>query len=338
MAVALSTPDPAEQRNGPRSGSSLRRDVAMGCYTAAFVAQWVLWGFPVDTFLLFGWLLAAAMCWNIGQPWRYHVGWARDWGPILGLLLLYDFSRGFAENGRAPHVTEMIAADRALFGGQLPTVWLQQRLFDPVQAHWWDVIGSFVYMSHFVFSLGLAITLWLYRRRLWAAFMRRWFFLTALGLATYFLYPAAPPWWAAEAGYISENVARMSTRGWSAIGLDSTGRLLNHGQLLSNPVAAMPSLHSAFAALVALFLASLVAQKWWPLLLMYPVVMGLTLVYSGEHYVVDVLVGWAYVGVTWLAVSGAERWWRTRRARRALAAAPLSPTVSPPAVAPHERV
>lgn len=343
MALTSTTPDSVEQQHElPPKPGRRQRGFAMRCYAVAFIAQWLLWGLPVDRFLIFVWLLAAAVCWNIVQPWRYHLGWARDWSPILGLLLVYDYSRGFAENGRAPHITEMIVADRAMFGGQLPTIWLQQHFFDPSQVHWWDVVGAFVYMSHFVVSLGLGIALWLYRRQLWAAFMRRWFCLTALGLATYFLYPAAPPWWAAEMGYINETVARGSTRGWSAIGLDGTGRLLRDGQLLANPVAAVPSLHAAFAALVAVFLATLLAKKWWPLLLAYPVVMGLTLMYSGEHYAIDVLVGWAYVGVSWFGVSLGERWWRARRARAAMTAvpvSPVSPALSPGSpTEPHEKM
>ncbi len=293
------------------------RRIAMSGYAVAFVLQWVLWGLPVDVFLIFAWLLAATLCWNIAQPWRYHLAWVRDWGPILGLLLVYNVSRGFADQGttgrRLPHVTEMINVDRALFGGELPTAWLQHHFFDPDHAHWWDVAVSFIYMSHFVLSLGLAIVLWLKRRALWASFMRRWFALTAMGVTTYFLYPAAPPWWAEKAGVLHENIVRISTRGWQAIGLGNTGTVLNSGQHLANQVAAMPSLHSAFALLAAVFIGSLVAKKWWPLLAVYPIAMGLTLVYSGEHYVTDVLVGWAYVVIVWLAVAAAERWWRSRQ-------------------------
>jgi membrane-associated phospholipid phosphatase len=40
--------------------------------------------------------------------------------------------------------------------------------------------------------------------------------------------------------------------------------------------------------------------------------MTFTLVYSGEHYVIDVLVGWAYVGLTFLFVGLGERLWSRR--------------------------
>jgi membrane-associated phospholipid phosphatase len=144
--------------------------------------------------------------------------------------------------------------------------------------------------------------------------MRRWFFLSAAGLVTYFLYPAAPPWWASQYGLI-EPVARISTRGWKAIGLHGAGNILNAGQIASNPVAAMPSLHSAFALLVVAFFLNRVRRRWWPLLLAYPLAMTFTLVYSGEHYLIDVFVGWAYVVVTLAAVGLGERWYAAARER-----------------------
>jgi hypothetical protein len=200
-------------------------------------------------------------------------------------------------------------------------VWLQEHFYDPAHAHWWDLIAAWIYFSHFVASFTVAVVLWLRRRALWAAFMRRWFALTAAGLTTYFLYPAAPPWWASEQGYIAEHVERMSSRGWEVIGLNTAGKLLNVGQAMSNPVAAMPSLHSAFALLVVAFFFNRVRKRWLPLLIAYPIAMATTLAYTGEHYIVDALVGWAYVGLVFLFVGLGELWWQDRRERQVFAAA-----------------
>jgi membrane-associated phospholipid phosphatase len=82
----------------------------------------------------------------------------------------------------------------------------------------------------------------------------------------------------------------------------------------------MPSLHTAFALFVVAFFLTTTRKRWWPLLLSYPLAMTFTLVYSGEHWVIDVLVGWAYVGLTFVAVGLAERWWAARRVRRGPAA------------------
>jgi membrane-associated phospholipid phosphatase len=290
-----------------------KKVVAVACWAAGFGLWWVFLGLPLtDPLLAFGWLWLLTVAWRIDRPRREHLRFGRDWAPVAVLLVLYNLSRGFADNGTTPHAFELIEADRAMFGGTVPTVWLQQHLYDPAGVHWWDVLVSWVYFSHFVVSLAIAVVLWLRDRSQWARFMRRWFALSLAGLVTYFAYPAAPPWWAGRFGLLPE-VARISTRGWRAIGLHGAGNVLNAGQVAANPVAAMPSLHSAFALLAVVFFFGRVRRRWWPVLLLYPLAMTFSLVYSGEHYVVDVLVGWSYVGLVLVAVSLAERWWSARR-------------------------
>jgi hypothetical protein len=339
MAVTIS---PAPADSPPPVRDRRRQVIAMGVWAVLFVAGWFLIGLPTDPLYAFGWLWTATIAWRIERPWRSHLGFARDWLPVVLLLVGYNLSRGFADNGATPHVLELIAADRWMFGwatgGEVPTVWLQHHFYDPEQVHWYDVLASWVYFSHFVVALAVAVVLWMISRPRWAAFMRRWVFLSLSGLVTYFLYPAAPPWWAARYGLL-EDVARISTRGWKAIGMHGAGNMLNVGQVAANPVAAMPSLHTAFALFVVAFFLNTVRKRWWPLLLAYPLAMTFTLVYSGEHYVIDVLVGWAYVGLTFFAVGLGERWWARRRA---VSAPPLpsgppanAPPASPPAPTPR---
>ena len=45
-----------------------------------------------------------------------------------------------------------------------------------------------------------------------------------------------------------------------------------------------------------------------PLLLLYPLAMGFTLVYTGEHYVFDVVLGWVYAVGVYSAVLAFERY------------------------------
>jgi membrane-associated phospholipid phosphatase len=78
------------------------------------------------------------------------------------------------------------------------------------------------------------------------------------------------------------------------------------GQGGSNPVAAMPSLHAGSAMLVALFLWPLVRTVGRAALVGYVLVMAVALVYTGEHYAVDVAAGWATAGVA-VAVGAALR-------------------------------
>ncbi|MEU8264390.1 phosphatase PAP2 family protein [Micromonospora sp. NPDC048999] len=315
----VTDPQPPAQTGAPSApDGGRRRVVAMTIWGVAFVAAWLVIGLPTDPAYAFVWIWAATIAWHSARPWRSHLRFARDWIPVVVLLAVYTISRGFAANGATPHAMEMIVVDRFLLGwatgGEVPTVWLQEHLYRP-EVHWWDVLVSWVYFSHFVATFAAAAVLWMRDRSRWAAYMRRWGFLCAAGLATYFAYPAAPPWWAGQNGLLTE-VARISTRGWKEMGMHGAGNVLNAGQIASNPVAAMPSLHTAFALFVVLYFLPSVRKRWWPLLLSYPLAMTFTLVYSGEHYVIDVLVGWVYVGLTFLVVNLAERGWAAWRARR----------------------
>jgi membrane-associated phospholipid phosphatase len=212
----------------------------------------------------------------------------------------------------------MIDFDQWLFFGETPTVWLQDRLYDPGGVRWWDVAFSLVYTSYFIVPFAVAGFLWVRSRSAFLGFTRRLVTLAAAGLATYVAFPAAPPWMASEQGLL-ERVHRTTARGWEVIGVGTT-KWFERGQAIVNQVAAVPSLHSAFVGLVAMFLWPRVSRAWRPLLVAYPLAMGLTLVATGEHYVFDVLLGWAYAAI---AMSGWS-WWERRRAGR------LTPAPSPP--------
>jgi hypothetical protein len=124
---------------------------------------------------------------------------------------------------------------------------------------------------------------------------------------------------AGEMGLIDE-VHRSTGKGWEVISV-GTASLFSKGQASSNLVAAVPSLHTAFVTLVALFLWGRVRRHWLrPLLLLYPLLMGLTLMATGEHWFFDVFLGWIYAG----AVMGGWTLWEWRQEAR-LPAGPLSP-------------
>lgn len=71
-----------------------------------------------------------------------------------------------------------------------------------------------------------------------------------------------------------------------------------------NPIAAMPSIHFAATALI-IFPARHAGRALYYAAIVYTLLMGIALVYLGEHYVLDLLVGGAMVLVSW-ALAG--RW------------------------------
>jgi membrane-associated phospholipid phosphatase len=79
-----------------------------------------------------------------------------------------------------------------------------------------------------------------------------------------------------------------------------------------NLVAAIPSLHAGMTAAIAAFLWHRVHRGWRPVLVAYVLIMAFTLVYTAEHYVIDILLGWAFAAA---AVFALNRYDKRRRAR-----------------------
>ncbi|MDT5095161.1 MAG: hypothetical protein QOH60_4524 [Mycobacterium sp.] len=274
---------------------------------------------------------------------------SRDWLPFAVVLLLYDISRGAAKLVGTPTMWQpQIDWDRWLFFGTVPTVWLQERLKQS-NPPWWEVSVSTIYMSFFILPYVVAGVLWLRDRDDWKAFVRRFVVLSFSALAIYVVFPAAPPWAAAQCrpaevadgpAYPScifgrpagvpdggllgamqmsqpgahQFVERISTRGFSTLHLHAARDLVNSGQMSVNMVAAVPSLHAALSAMISVFLWRRVSRKWRPVLVAYPLLMAFTLVYTAEHYVIDLLLGWALAAVV---LSLIRRWEASRAAKKA---------------------
>lgn len=261
-------------------------------------------GVPTSRELVLAWVLTGMIAFSATNLRLRLPRLVRDWAPFIALLLIYDLLRGIADGLLFPtHEFPQIRLESRLFGSPIPTVWLQTHLWHGAgDLHWWDYLSWFVYLTHFLVTFVAAAALWTFahdrfRRYVWMVCT-----LTIAGFATYVIYPAVPPWMAAQHGSIGE-ANRIVPIVWANVPIGDSNALFEHGIHYANNVAAMPSLHSAYAMLFTLFFWSVL--PWWtrPLLALYPVAMGFALVYMGEHYVVDCLAGWVYAGVSFLVVN-----------------------------------
>ncbi|HSI93681.1 MAG TPA: phosphatase PAP2 family protein [Jiangellaceae bacterium] len=295
---------------------------ALIAYLLVLVIYTVRVGLPADRIDQTIWILIGIVAVKLGRPLREHLRAVLDWLPLLAALLLYDYTRGIANTlGMPVRVSELVDVERVVFFGSLPTVWLQERFYTAGDPQWWDVAAAGVYMTHFVLPWAVAAGFYMVSRGLWWRYIRMVLLLSYTGLLTYILLPAAPPWYAGHFGVIEEGVDRTISSGWSVIGLRFAGAWLEREQAAVNQVAALPSLHAAFALLVSVALWPVVRNRLLRVVLvMFPVSMGLTLVYSGEHYVIDVLLGWLYVA----AIVFGLRLWDRRWARTSAVAADLA--------------
>jgi hypothetical protein len=330
----------------PTRGRRLKvlRWVAIAVWAFVVIYRTATDGFAFNRELLLLYIATGLLAASIGRG-RRMLYVIRDWLPFALVLLAYDLSRGAADLVGRPTLWQWPAdADRWLFSGTMPTVWLQERIKLPA-APWWEVVLSTVYMSFFILPYIVAGVLWLRNREEWKSFVKLFVGLSFAGLVIYTLVPAAPPWAAArctgadvdggpsgprcmfksargvpDGGLLgamqtsqdgaNDWVERIVGRGWGKLNLHTASALLDAGQASVNLVAAIPSLHAGMTLAIAAFLWKRVHRGWRPLLAAYVLVMAFTLVYTAEHYVIDILLGWALA----VLVLGAMHWIALRRA------------------------
>ncbi|HSN11423.1 MAG TPA: phosphatase PAP2 family protein, partial [Propionibacteriaceae bacterium] len=118
--------------------------------------------------------------------------------PFLGLLIVFDEMRGWADKvNTSVHYLPQLEVDRWLFGGTVPTVWLQQHLWRG-HVSWYDVMFLGLYLMHFLLPVVVSLVLWRWRAAFFWPFVWAIVGTTLAGVLTYALYPAAPPWMAAQ--------------------------------------------------------------------------------------------------------------------------------------------
>jgi hypothetical protein len=273
---------------------------------------------PTDREVIVVWMVGLFLVNLVGRPRKDLVQLIVSWAPFLVALFLYDFARsvGFRIHGRDnPPIMVMpqIRADEFLFGGRLPTTILQERYYKPAEIKWYDIMVAGVYTSHFLVPYLFAGVLWAKWKRLWRWYAGTFVAVNFFSCVIFAAITTAPPWWAARENLIPSFERKLAGRGWSKIGLNLVARLIDKGQDTVNPYAAIPSLHSAQALLIVACLWPLVWKWVRPFLFIYPVAMTFALVYSGEHYFVDVLIGWFIVAGFLVAGFWLREWkkWRS---------------------------
>ncbi len=236
----------------------------------------------------------------------------RDWIPFIVLLLAYELMRGIADDAGLPlHAGDLLVAERLIAFGTVPTQVLQDALRpasgpDPIALG-----ATVVYMLHFVLPLATAFVLWLWRRPQFYDFVASLILLSVAGFITYLLFPAAPPWYVARDGLLNGPdgqpvIAYLKPGAFeelaAALGFD--GRYLYSlafGSVNPNPVAAFPSLHVAYPVLTFLVLRRAFGRIGW-LALGYAGIVAFSVVYTADHWVLDVIAGAAYAYVAYYAV------------------------------------
>jgi membrane-associated phospholipid phosphatase len=211
------------------------------------------------------------------------------WAYLAAYEMPHDNPEALAARA---HVDYPIAADRILGLGMAPTLRLQRRFATPGRVSRFERVLVWCHWMWFMVPhLSVAYVLVRAPERFPAAAARMYAVFDS-GAIFYWAIPTAPPWWAATHGRLEDGqpvrVRRMMIEYGEEFWGERWGGL--YDVLGGNPLAAMPSLHFA-TSLMGAHLLSEVGSVAGALGWTYASLLGLALVYLGEHYAVDLLAG-----------------------------------------------
>ena len=231
---------------------------------------------------------------------------ARQWLLFAGAYYVYRIVRGLVDghpNIAYQHARDIVNFERGIHS------------FIEVDVQHWAInnslfihVADWMYVnSHFLVTTTFLI--WLYIARNHAYYFVRNMFMIGMvfALVGYVAFPAAPPRFLPEWGF-QDTVA------------DFFGNAASQGaSVLYNPYAAVPSMHVAFALMIAVPATQLVkhraAKIAW---LFYPPLVTFVVISTGNHFWLDAAVGAIVAGCSALLATTAfarakpEAWsWRT---------------------------
>ncbi len=224
--------------------------------------------------------------------------------PFVVFAISYDWMRICPNYMVNPiDVEGLYNAEKSLFGVMDGGVLVTPCEYFSV--HHWSVADLFAGIFYLCWvPVPIAFGVWLYltkARNVYLRFAMVFLLVNLIGFVGYYIHPAAPPWYAMNYGFepilnTPGNVAGLGRfdelTGWNVFeGIYGRN---------ANVFAAVPSLHAAYMV-VALAYAIIRKCRWYVIALFSIIMVGIwgTAIYSGHHYVIDVLlgIGCALIGI-----------------------------------------
>ena len=216
--------------------------------------------------------------------------------PFVAFGVSYDWMRVFPNyRVNTIDVEGLYNLEKSLFGiSDNGTVITLCEFFQTHNAPVFDFLSGMFYFGWVPVPIAFALYLYFSKQRVWFLhFSLAFLFVNLLGFTIYYIYPAAPPWYAIEYGFTPildtpGNMAGLS-RFDSLLGIELFSSIYGRN---ANVFAALPSLHSAYLLIVLFYASKSHINKLW-LIVIATFLVGIwfTAVYTSHHYIVDVLCG-----------------------------------------------
>jgi membrane-associated phospholipid phosphatase len=225
---------------------------------------------------------------------------------ILSLYVAYSASRLFASDSMGPalrRAKELLHLEQVMgveWERPLNEIFSQFELLGLFGSYWYAT-------AHY--AVTAAVLVWLYRlgSERYVPARRALVIATLLGLAIYLLLPTAPPRFVD--GYVDILNLHAADGWWGA---DASAPRGVGG--LTNELAAFPSLHAGWALWVALVVQRNTTRHWVRALgWVHCLITAVVIVGTGNHWIVDAIVGWMVVGIGFLLANRVWSWQQTRK-------------------------
>ena len=174
------------------------------------------------------------------------------------------------------------------------------------------ILSDYYDNAHFIVTLGVLGYLWWRRADLYRPLRNVLVLVNVLAFIVFWRYPVAPP--RMLHGFTDVVAATGAFGSWH------TGALASQ----ANQLAAMPSLHMAWAGWCTLAVWRITARRWVRVVaVLYPCMTALAVLATGNHFLLDVLAGLLTLAVSVLIVRIATAGWDASR-RRSITVARLT--------------
>ena len=208
--------------------------------------------------------------------------------------IIYDSMRILPNYEVSPvRIQEPYLLDKNLFGISInDLVYTPNEYFDLIQTRFLDIVSGLFYLNWVPVPLAFGVYLYYKNKQLFTQYSLVFLFTNLLGFVIYYIYPAAPPWYIDLYGFD----LHLGVQGDSAAlarfdeltGMPVFASLYNKN---ANVLAAIPSLHAAYPVIVIYY--GIRNKLGWVNALFVLFMLGIwfSAVYSGHHYIIDVLLG-----------------------------------------------
>ena len=208
--------------------------------------------------------------------------------------MIFDYMKAVPNyNFSTVHIADLYNFEKKLFG-----INFNGQILTPNE-YWaingttvMDIIGGIFYLCWIPVPLGFATYLFFKNRREFLGFAITFFVVNLVGFVGYYTFPAAPPWYVHQHGFIFNPATKADIGG--LVKFDQFFNVHIFKDIYSkgsNVFAAMPSLHSAYPIIVVYY--AIRNKLKYGNIILATVMVGIwfTAVYTSHHYILDVLAG-----------------------------------------------